>query len=75
MRRDDVDFLDTYAKERGLQSRSAALQSAVRLLRIADLAAAYEAAWDEMVDPGDAEAWESTTSDGLDRSSVAPRLG
>ena len=64
---DDVEFLDSYAKERGLESRSAALHRAVRLLRVAELGAAYETAWDEWVAGSDAEAWESTTSDGLGR--------
>jgi len=38
---DDVRFLDDYAREQGLDSRSAALHRAVRLLRTAELAAAY----------------------------------
>ena len=32
---EDVKFLDVYAEEQGLESRSAALQRAVRLLRVA----------------------------------------
>ena len=32
---DDVRFLDEYAKDRGLHSRSAAVHKAVRLLRTA----------------------------------------
>ena len=62
---DDVQFLDDYAKERGLESRSAALHRAVRLLRTAELGATYEAAWEEWSTDGEAGAWESTTSDGL----------
>ena len=41
---DDVQFLDDYAKEQGLESRSAAVHRAVRLLRTAELSATYEAA-------------------------------
>src|SRR5438128_2378382 len=41
----DVQFLDEYAKEQGLESRSAALHRAVRLLRTAELGASYGAAW------------------------------
>ncbi len=62
---EDVQFLDEYAKEQGLESRSAALHRAVRLLRTAELAGTYEAAWDEWAAKGEADAWESTTGDGL----------
>jgi len=62
---DDVRFLDEYAKEQGLESRSAALHRAVRLLRTAELAGTYEAAWEEWADQNDGTPWESTTGDGL----------
>ncbi len=62
---EDVQFLDEYAKEQGLESRSAALHKAVRLLRSAELSAAYESAWGQWASDGDAELWESTVSDGL----------
>lgn len=62
---DDVQFLDNYAKEQGLESRSAALHRAVRLLRTADLSGTYEAAWEEWAAEGEASLWESTSSDGL----------
>jgi Arc/MetJ-type ribon-helix-helix transcriptional regulator len=62
---EDVQFLDAYAKEQGLESRSAALHRAVRLLRTAELAGTYEAAWDEWTREGEAELWESTTGDGV----------
>ena len=52
---DDVQFLDKYAREQGLESRSAALHRAVRLLRTAELAGTY----------GEDTAWEPTTGDGL----------
>lgn len=64
---DDVRFLDEYADQRGLDSRSAALQRAVRLLRSAELGAAYEAAWEEWASGEDARLWERTTADGLRR--------
>ena len=63
---EDVKFLDVYAEEQGLESRSAALQRAVRLLRVAGLSAQYEAAWDEWLGSGDAEAWDRTASDGIE---------
>ncbi len=62
---DDVHFLDEYAREQGLASRSAALHRAVRLLRTAELGGTYEAAWEEWEAGGEAEPWESTTHDGL----------
>ena len=67
---EDVQFLDEYAKEQGLESRSAALHRAVRLLRSAELGAAYESAWEEWDTGTDAEVWDSTINDGL--SDVAP---
>jgi Arc/MetJ-type ribon-helix-helix transcriptional regulator len=63
---DDVRFLDEYAREQGLDSRSAAVHRAVRLLRTADLAGAYESAWDEWSGSSDAPAWAATEDDGSD---------
>lgn len=62
---EDVEYLDTYADRQGLESRSAALRKAVRLLRASELGAAYEAAWDEWAASDDAEPWSSVTGDGL----------
>jgi Arc/MetJ-type ribon-helix-helix transcriptional regulator len=61
---EDVDFLDTYAESQGFASRSAVVHKAVRLLRASELGPAYEDAWAEWSNE-DAEAWESTASDGL----------
>ncbi len=63
---EDVEYLDTYADRQGLESRSAALRRAVRLLRASELGAAYEAAWEEWAAGDDAAAWSSATGDGLD---------
>ena len=62
---EDVRFLDDYTREQGLDSRSAALHRAVRLLRASELGAAYEAAWAEWTADGEADPWESTIGDGL----------
>jgi Arc/MetJ-type ribon-helix-helix transcriptional regulator len=62
---DDVQFLDDYAREQGLESRSAAVHRAVRLLRTAELGATYEAAWEEWANAGEADIWDATTPDGL----------
>ena len=62
---EDVEYLDAYAQTQGLDSRSAALQKAVRLLRASELGAAYEDAWTDWADSEDAELWEAATADGL----------
>ena len=62
---DDVEFLDSYARTLGAQSRSAVLHKAVGLLRAAQLAEAYEEAWDSWASSEDAMAWETVTADGL----------
>ena len=63
--REDIDFLDEYAKSLGARSRSAVIQRAVRLLRATELGPAYAEAWE---DGGDAGAWDSTLADGIERS-------
>lgn len=62
---DDVEFLDNYARDASLGSRSAAMHRAVRLLRSSQLADEYTAAWDEWVESGEAEVWDVTLGDGL----------
>ena len=64
---EDLEFLDAYTQKSGLESRSAAVQKAVRLLRTAELGEAYAAAWEEWGASGDAALWETTVADGLDR--------
>lgn len=60
----DVTFLDAYASEKRLPSRSAALHKAVRLLRATGLGVAYESAWAEWSNE-DQQLWDPTASDGL----------
>ncbi|HEX3793939.1 MAG TPA: ribbon-helix-helix domain-containing protein [Acidimicrobiales bacterium] len=62
---EDIEFLDGYAKTQGMDSRSAVMHKAVRLLRASELGAAYEDAWKDWVQQGDDEAWAVTTTDGL----------
>lgn len=62
---DDIAFLDAFAREHGVESRSAVLQQAVTLLRTAGLGDEYEAAWEEWSSGDDAEAWEAAAGDGL----------
>lgn len=62
---DDVRFLDEYAAAHSIASRSAALQQAIRALRLAELSGAYAGAWQEWEEGDDAGAWETTSADGL----------
>ena len=62
---EDVEYLDAYAHDQGLESRSAALRKAVRLLRASELGAAYEDAWADWADSADGELWDAVTADGL----------
>ena len=62
---EDVAVLDEYTRTAGLPSRSAAVQYAIRLLRIPDLEQNYASAWDEWEASGDQDAWDTTISDGL----------
>lgn len=61
---EDVQFLDRYAAEHGIGSRSGVVHEAVALLRAGELGDDYAAAWTEWAADG-ADAWESTVSDGL----------
>jgi Arc/MetJ-type ribon-helix-helix transcriptional regulator len=61
----DVEFIDAYASEHGAASRSQVVQRALALLRASELGAAYEGAWEEWDDSGDADAWSATSADGL----------
>ena len=63
---EDIDFLDEYARNLGVRSRSAVIQRAVRLLRAAELGPAYAEAWEEWQSSGDAEAWDTAVADGVD---------
>lgn len=62
---EDVEFLDSYAAAQGVESRSAVLHRAIRLLRATELAGAYEDAWDEWASSDDASLWATTAADGL----------
>jgi Arc/MetJ-type ribon-helix-helix transcriptional regulator len=62
---EDIRFLDEYASEQGIDSRSAVVLRAVRLLKASGLGEAYEHAWQEWTVGDDADLWESTAADGL----------
>ena len=61
----EVAVLDKYVQSAGLQSRSAAIQQAIKLLGDPDLEDAYIAAWQEWEDAGEAGAWAVTVADGV----------
>lgn len=65
MPEEDVDYLDSYARDRKLESRSAVLHKAVRLLRASELGAAYEDAWTEWDESEDSELWDAAVADGV----------
>lgn len=62
---EDVAILDEFTRTAGLPSRSAALQHAVRMLRLSGLDQDYEAAWQEWEASGDRAAWSLTAADGI----------
>ena len=64
---EDVEFLDEYARKQGIESRSAALLRAVRLLKGVGLGSSYEEAWDDWQRTGEADLWDVTLADGLTR--------
>jgi antitoxin MazE9 len=64
----DVEFLDSYAHEHGIESRSAAVQRAIGLLRASELGDAYELAWNEWEESGEADLWERTAADAMPHS-------
>jgi Arc/MetJ-type ribon-helix-helix transcriptional regulator len=61
----DVEFLDEYARKQGIESRSAALLRAVRLLKGVGLGSSYEEAWDDWQRSGEADLWDVTVADGM----------
>ena len=61
----DVEFIDRYAHEHGVETRSSVVQRALSLLRAAGLGDDYAGAWEEW-SATEAEVWEATVGDGLD---------
>jgi Arc/MetJ-type ribon-helix-helix transcriptional regulator len=64
---DDVEFLDAYAQSQGIESRSAVVHKAVRMLRVSELGDAYEAAFTSWEDEGEAAAWDAVVADSLEK--------
>ena len=61
----DVAALDEFVRSAGLSSRSAAVQHAIRMLRLSGLEQDYQAAWDEWKSTGEQALWDTTSADGL----------
>ncbi len=61
---EDLDFIDHYASEHRVGSRSQVVQRALSLLRVTELGEDYAAAWEDW-EASDADAWEPTIGDGL----------
>lgn len=62
----DLRFLDDYAEDKGLGSRSAAVHEAIVALRQMALTLEAEQAIAEWYDSGEAEVWDVTVADGLE---------
>lgn len=65
---DDVEFLDSYARDQGYRSRSAVVRKAVGLLRASELGDEYEQAWAEWEASGEGELWDRAVGDGIAES-------
>ena len=61
---EDVEFLDDYARNHQIASRSATLHRAIRLLRASELAQDYAEAFAQW-DSEEGRLWDSAVSDGL----------
>jgi Arc/MetJ-type ribon-helix-helix transcriptional regulator len=64
---DDVAFLDAYARSQGVESRSAVVHKAVRMLRVSELGEAYEEAFTSWDNEAEAAAWDAVAADGLEQ--------
>ena len=62
---EDIDFLDAYAQEQGIGSRSAAVHEAVRLLRAVELSDDYQQAWSDWSESGEDAVWDAALTDAL----------
>ncbi len=62
---EDIEFLDAYAHEQGIGSRSAVVHKAVRLLRAVELSDDYAAAWQDWSASEDDPLWSATVTDGI----------
>jgi Arc/MetJ-type ribon-helix-helix transcriptional regulator len=59
----DVAFLDRYARTQKIDSRSAAILRAVRLLQATELGEAYAEAWQDWTKSEDGALWDAIADD------------
>jgi Arc/MetJ-type ribon-helix-helix transcriptional regulator len=64
---EDIDFIDQYADDHGVESRSGVVQRALSLLRATELGDDYAAAWAEWA-ASDGELWAAVDADGLENT-------
>ena len=62
---DDIEFLDAYASEQGIGSRSAVVHKAVGLLRAVELSDDYQQAWTDWSASEDDALWDAPLADGV----------
>ena len=62
---EELRFLDEFAQANRMPSRSATVRRAVRLLRASHLEDDYAEAFEEWIESGEAEVWETVAGDGL----------
>jgi hypothetical protein len=61
--KEDIGFLDEYARRHDVDGRSGAARRAVELLRSSELGPAYERAWDDWHKSGESAVWSGTDKD------------
>ena len=64
----DVEFIDIYASEHGVETRSGVVQRALTLLRTTELGEDYAAAWVEWDASEDGNLWDAVAADGIAES-------
>lgn len=62
----DLTFLDKYASDHSLDTRSAAMRKAIDALRKEELARQYEQAFSEWEGSEDQKFWDRFSGDGMD---------
>ena len=62
---EDLEFLDSYARQQGIGSRSAVVHKAVRLLRAVELSDDYQQAWSEWSGSDEDADWAVALADGV----------
>ena len=63
--KEEVEFLDAYARSQDIKTRSGVIKTALHLLRTTALVDDYAAAWTEWKDDDDSYAWDLSSGDGV----------